>query len=245
MRNITKRFGNKQILSNLSMKIYYGEKFVIIGPGGSGKSTLLKIIGGIIKPDEGELYFYKENGDKYKENELSKLSTISGFLFQNYALFDSLTIEENIGFYLKYHTDFTSEKRTEKVRDALNKVQLKNVETLKPVSLSGGMKRRVGIARAIIHEPKIIFLDEPTAGLDPVTGDKINNLILDFQQKLNATTITVTSQIQTAMSIGDRIALLYDKSIVSIVDKNKFLTSQEPHFKQFVEGTKVGPIKND
>ena len=243
LKNVSKSFGNNQILNDINLKIEQNDSLTIIGPGGSGKTVLMKIIAQIYPPDSGDVYYYGRKTSDMTDEEIHKLKQITGMSFQNYALFDSMTVRENIGFFLDYHTDTTDAEVSRRVTENLSMVRLKNVEHQKPSELSGGMKKRVGIARAILHRPKIVFLDEPTAGLDPVTTDAISKMINKLQTELSMTLISVTNDMICARSLGNKLAMLYDGKIYKVGNREEIWESDDPLLKQFIGGHREGPIK--
>lgn len=242
LKNIEKSFGNKKILEDLNLKIYEGESFTVIGPGASGKSLLLKILSLIHDPNSGSISFYGKNLMEFSGKERVNLRQNMGVLFQNHALFDSLTVEENIGFYLFYHTKISRKQISKRVQEYLHLVQLDGIETLRPSELSGGMKKRVGIARALIHNPKLVVLDEPTAGLDPITTDAISRLIRELHSKISATFISATNDLNCAKNIADRLGMLYQGKIYRSGEKDKILNDPDPLLQQFLQGKRQGPI---
>ncbi len=241
--NLWKSFGNKVVLKGLSLEIKTGEVMVIIGRSGCGKSVLLKHIVRLIKQDKGEIYIDGLDINKFSRDQLNKLREKCGILFQGAALFDSLTVRENVGFFLYENTKLPKERIAEIVTQKLKLVGLEGVEDIKPSQLSGGMKKRVGLARAIATDPKIILYDEPTTGVDPIMAARINKLIRKLQDELSLTSIVVTHDINSAYHIADRIGMLYEGKIIEIGTPSEIKGSQNPIVKQFVEGKDEGPIK--
>jgi phospholipid/cholesterol/gamma-HCH transport system ATP-binding protein len=207
-RDIHKAYGAKQVLRGASLTVYRGEVMVILGGSGTGKSVTLRHMLGLEAPDEGRVIVEDEDITDLPEEELYRVRKKFGMLFQSGALFDSMTVFENIAFPLREHTEMSDEEIGRAVREKLELVNLPHSEHLMPVDLSGGMRKRVGLARSIVLDPKMILYDEPTTGLDPITAQKINELIIDLQSKLNVTSVVVTHDIQSAFSVGDRIAFL-------------------------------------
>ena len=242
--NLSKSFTSSKVLDNLNLIINSGEVIVIIGRSGCGKSVLLKHIIGLIKPDMGQVIVCGNDMTRLEEHELDKLRLSFGMLFQGSALFDSMTVGENVGFTLKEHTDMPEEEIRKKVANSLELVGLKGIENLMPSELSGGMKKRVGLARAICNNPKIILYDEPTTGLDPIMADAINDLIIDLNSKLNVTSIVVTHDMVSAYKIADRIAMLYKGKIIEIGAPEEIKNTKDPIVKQFITGAAKGPITN-
>lgn len=242
LRNVCKSYQGTEILKNLNLKIYKGDSIIVIGPGGCGKTVFMKILALIFPPDSGEVLYSGKNVKDMTAKEVNKIRLKMGMLFQNYALFDSLTVRENVGFYLDYHSKIPYEEISQKVTQNLAMVNLQDVEHLKPSELSGGMKKRVGIARAIIHQPEMVFLDEPTAGLDPITTDSISKMINQLQKELGVTLIAVSNDRVCFRRIGKRMAMMYDGAIYKIDDKETMLQSDDPVVEQFVNGRRKGPI---
>ena len=203
-----KAYGSKQVLRGANLKVFRGEVLVILGGSGSGKSVTLRHMLGLEAPDAGRVIVEEEDITDLPEEELYRVRKKFGMLFQSGALFDSMTVFENVAFPLREHTDMSDEEIERAVHEKLELVNLPNTESLMPVDLSGGMRKRVGLARSIVLDPKMILYDEPTTGLDPITAQKINEMIIDLQSKLNVTSVVVTHDIQSAFSVGDRIAFL-------------------------------------
>lgn len=243
LKNVCLSFGDAVLLNNINFSVEQGETVVIAGPSGTGKSVILRMCIGLIVPTSGSILVDGEDICRMSERELNGFRKNFGMLFQNYGLFDSMTVAENVGFLLNEHYKLSKHEIDHKVRKALSQVNLENVEHLKPVELSGGMKKRVGIARAIVHNPTIVFLDEPVAGLDPVTSDVINDLILDMKAQYKMTSLAVSNNMSCAAKIGERIGILYDGTFVDIDSPDKILKSNNPVIHQFVNGLEEGPIK--
>ena len=243
--NLSRSFNKNKVLDNLNLIINSGEVIVIIGRSGCGKSVLLKHIIGLIKPDIGQIIIDGNEMTRFEEYEMDKLRLSFGMLFQGAALFDSMTVGENVGFTLREHTSISEAEIRKKVANSLELVGLKGIEDLMPSELSGGMKKRVGLARAICNSPKIILYDEPTTGLDPIMADAINDLIIDLNKKLNVTSIVVTHDMVSAYKISDRIAMLYKGKIVAIGSPDDIKNTKDPIVKQFITGAAKGPITED
>ncbi len=250
VENICKSFGQKKVLCDVSLDVKDGETLVIIGGSGTGKSILLKNIVGLVKPDSGQIIIDGIDIIRASRRQLYQTQQKIGFLFQEAALFDSLTIEENISFGIKNLTNMTEEETKKRVSVCLNMVGLKDdIKNLKPSALSGGMKKRVGLARSIAYKPKYIFYDEPTTGLDPIMSDVIGTLINYLKEQLKMTSIVVTHDMNSAYKIADRIIMLYLGKIIfeGTVDKLKETianpkTINDKMLKQFVDGSSEGPI---
>ena len=207
-RNVSKSYGSKRVLKDATLTVYRGEVLVILGGSGSGKSVSLRHMLGLEPPDSGRVIVEEEDITDFEEEDLYRVRKKFGMLFQSGALFDSMNVFENIAFPLREHTDMSDEEIARAVKEKLDLVNLPNTAHLMPVDLSGGMRKRVSLARSIVLNPKMILYDEPTTGLDPITSHKINELIIDLQSKLNVTSVVVTHDIQSAFSVGDRIAFL-------------------------------------
>jgi len=243
--NLSKSFGSSKVLDNLNLVIDPGEVIVIIGRSGCGKSVLLKHIIGLIKPDMGQVIIDGRDIARLEEHEMDKIRLGFGMLFQGAALFDSMTVGDNIGFALKEHTAMNGKEIEKKVAASLEHVGLKGIERLMPSELSGGMKKRVGLARAICSNPKIILYDEPTTGLDPIMADAINDLIIELNNKLNVTSIVVTHDMVSAYKISDRIAMLYKGKIITVGAPDEIKCTKDPVVRQFITGAAKGPITED
>jgi len=214
--NLKVAFGEKTVLENLNLSVEKGESLVLVGSSGCGKTVLIKTIIGLIEPEEGEIFIYGKNIVKLPLKEIMEIRSKIGMVFQNSALFDSLNIWQNVGFYYLYHSKKSKEEIKEMAIKALETVELKNVENLMPEQLSGGMKKRVSIARALISKPDILFYDEPTTGLDPITSENITSLVKKIHSQYGTTDITVTHDIKLARAISDRIGLVENGRIVEI-----------------------------
>ena len=245
VRNLFKSFRDNQVLSGLDLDIVDGETITIIGGSGSGKSVLLKNIMGLLNPDSGGVEIDGTEITTLNDEQLLDVQKKFGYLFQGAALFDSLTVQDNVAFGIRNMVDVGKFDITKRVSDCLAMVGLKNIEELKPSELSGGMRKRVGLARAIAYSPKYILYDEPTTGLDPIMADVINNLILHLQKTINVTSIVVTHDMKSAYKVSNRIAMLYQGKIVGIGTPNEIENTKNPIIRQFIDGKSDGPIKID
>jgi phospholipid/cholesterol/gamma-HCH transport system ATP-binding protein len=242
--DLHKSFGPKKVLDGVNLEIQRGETMVIIGQSGTGKSVLLKHLIGILKPDRGEIYIGGQEITHLKEEELQPVTRRFGMLFQGAALFDSLSVGENVSFGLKRYTDCPLEKVRERVSESLALVGLKDVENLMPYELSGGMKKRVGLARAIAYRPEIILYDEPSTGIDPIRADAINDLIIRMRKELNVTSVIITHDMVSAYKVADRIGMLYGGQIIEVGTAQEIRDSRNPIGQQFIHGRSEGPIEN-
>jgi phospholipid/cholesterol/gamma-HCH transport system ATP-binding protein len=242
IKSVFKSFGSNQVLRGMDLTINKGETMVILGRSGCGKSVLLKLIMGLLKPDSGKILVNGDEITSLNDNQLNKLRQKFGMLFQASALFDSMTVDENVGLGLREHTKLPEEEVKKKVKDKLKMVGLSGVEQIKPAELSGGMKKRVGLARAIAMDPEYVLYDEPTTGLDPIMADVINELIVHLRNTLSITSIAVTHDIVSAYKIADRIAMLYEGKIIFIGTPEQVKNTDHPVVRQFIEGSAQGPI---
>jgi len=242
IQGISKSFNGRKVLNALSLKIIDGKTTVIIGRSGCGKSVLLKHIMRILNPDSGSVFIDGQEITRLSEKEMNKLRLKMGMVFQGGALFDSLTVGENVGFGLIENTKLDKITIAKKVKESLELVGLGGIENHSPADLSGGMKKRVALARAICLEPKIILYDEPTTGVDPITADSINDLIKDTRDKLGVTSIVVTHDMKSAYKIGDRIAMMFQGKIIKEGLVKEIQESSDPYVHQFINGLSSGPI---
>ncbi|KUK13416.1 MAG: ABC transporter ATP-binding protein [Synergistetes bacterium] len=240
--SIRKRLGGKEVLKGISLEVKEGEAFVIIGPSGCGKSVLLKHMIGLMKPDEGRIVINGLDITKASHEELLEIRKSMGVVFQGGALFDSLTVFENVAFPLRKLLKLSEEEIRQRVELALERVGLQGVENLYPEELSGGMRKRVAFARAVVAMPKVLFLDEPTTGLDPVTSATIDELIVNLKKGLSLTLVMVTHDMRSAFRVADKIAMLYEGVIVVQGDAKEIRESNNPFIRQFMEGSLEGPI---
>ncbi|MDO8535977.1 MAG: ABC transporter ATP-binding protein [Candidatus Omnitrophota bacterium] len=240
--NVSKSFDGHKVLDNLNLNIKTGESTVIIGRSGCGKSVLLKHIIGLLRPDSGHILIDGKDITRMDEKELSSVRMKFGMLFQGAALFDSLNILENVGFALIEHTNTPRAEVVKRVKESLALVGLKDIEYKKPAELSGGMRKRVGLARAIIVRPEIMLYDEPTTGVDPIMGDSVNDLIIKLHTKLNVTSIAVTHDMTSAYKIADRVAMLYNGKIIADGTPDEIKNTKDPIVRQFITGAGTGPI---
>lgn len=242
IRNLTRRFGPQQVLSGVDLDIAHGETLVIMGRSGCGKSVLLKHITGLFKPDEGRIFFKGEDITQFSRKKLFQMRMHFGMLFQGSALFDSMTVEENVALPLVKHSGKNEDEIRETVADKLRIVGLEGVQDRYPSELSGGMKKRVGLARAVVMDPEVVLYDEPTTGLDPIMSDVINNLIRDLQTGLNITSVVVTHDIGSAYRIATRLAMLHEGRIIYEGTPEEIRGTDNEIVRQFVEGRADGPI---
>jgi phospholipid/cholesterol/gamma-HCH transport system ATP-binding protein len=238
-RDVNKAYGNKQVLRGADLKVYRGEVLVILGGSGSGKSVTLRHMLGLEAPDSGRVIVEDEDITDHPEEELYRVRKKFGMLFQSGALFDSMTVFENVAFPLREHAEMSEDEIARAVKEKLGLVNLPNTEHLMPVDLSGGMRKRVGLARSIVLDPKMILYDEPTTGLDPITSQKINELIIDLQSKLNVTSVVVTHDIQSAFSVGDRIAFLNKGVFEWVGTMEEARVSEHPVLREFLKASAV------
>jgi len=241
--DLHKSFGTKHVLRGVNLSVEKGESMVIIGGSGSGKSVLIKHIIGLLMPDKGTLIVDGKDITQLEEKELYEVRKKFGMLFQGAALFDSLKVWENVSFVLLREKRMGTKEAKELAVEKLKMVGLVNVENLMPSELSGGMKKRVGLARAIAHEPEILLYDEPTTGLDPIMADAINELIVEMKSRLAVTSVTITHDMHSAYKIADRIAMLYLGQIIETGTPDEIKNTKNPVVGQFITGSAVGPIK--
>jgi phospholipid/cholesterol/gamma-HCH transport system ATP-binding protein len=244
-RHVTKSFGKQQVLKGVDLEIAEGESIVIIGRSGGGKSILLKVLVGLIRPDAGEVIIDGEDIVPMKERPLLAVRHKFGMLFQSAALFDSMTVAENVGFPMRREKNITPDEIKKRVSEALDMVELPGTENKKPAELSGGMRKRVGLARAIVYRPEIVLYDEPTTGLDPIVSDSIDQLIVRVRDRLNVTTVVVTHDMRSARRVGQRILMLHEGRIYVEGTPDEIFSSQDPIVHQFVNGIseKEGDVK--
>ena len=235
-RQLKKSFGPQRVLDGVDLRVEKGESVVIIGRSGGGKSILLKHLIGLLRPDEGDVIIDGESIAGMSERQLLEVRRKFGMLFQSAALFDSLTVAENVAFVLRREGKLTEPEITKKVDQALDMVDLGGTQDKKPAELSGGMRKRVGLARAIVYQPEIVLYDEPTTGLDPIVADSIDRLISRVRERLKVTTVVVTHDMRSARRIGQRIFMLHDKRIYATGTPEEIYHSQDPVVNRFVNG---------
>ncbi|MDX1389592.1 MAG: ABC transporter ATP-binding protein [Acidobacteriota bacterium] len=242
IRGLHKSFGSSEVLCGVDLDIARGESLVVIGTSGTGKSVLIKHVIGLLKPDAGQVFVDGRDVAELRGKQLSELRRRMGMLFQYAALFDSMSVGDNVAFALRQHTGWGEERIQERVREVLGWVGLHGIEERSPAQLSGGMKKRVGLARAIALGPDIILYDEPTTGLDPILADQINDLIIDLRERLHVTSITITHDMVSAYKIADRIAMLYEGKIRATGSPEGIRESDDAVVQQFINGRAEGPI---
>lgn len=242
--DLHKSFGGKKVLQGVNLEVDKGETLVIIGQSGSGKSILIKHLIGLIAPDKGEIFVEDMDITRLSEEDLYKVRRKFAMLFQGAALFDSLTVLENVRFGLERYTDLSHAKIDEMAREALQRVGLRSVDDLMPFELSGGMRKRVGLARAIAYNPEIILYDEPSTGIDPIRADAINDLIIQMKKALNVTSVVITHDMVSTYKVADRVAMLYQGKIIAAGKPEEIRESRNPIIQQFISGAAEGPIKN-
>jgi phospholipid/cholesterol/gamma-HCH transport system ATP-binding protein len=236
VRDLHKSFGRQRVLQGTNLQIAAGESVVIIGRSGGGKSVLLKHLIGLLRPDAGDVLVDGESIVAMNERQLIKVRHKFGMLFQSAALFDSMTVAENVGFALRRERIWTEDEVRQKVTEALAMVDLEGIEGKKPAELSGGMRKRVGLARAIVYQPEIVLYDEPTTGLDPIVADSIDQLIVRVRDRLQVTSIAVTHDMRSASRIGQRIMMLHEGHIHATGKPGEIFQSTDPIVHRFVNG---------
>ena len=241
--DLKKSFNGKKVLDGVNLTIESGKITVIIGRSGEGKSVLLKHIIGLLKPDSGRILLDGQDLTALKEKEFNEVRKRFGMLFQGGALFDSMNVAENVGFPLKEHTDLDDNMILRIVKEKLKRVGLRGIENMMPADLSGGMKKRVALARAIVMDPEIVLFDEPTTGLDPITSDSIADLMLETQRDLKTTYVVITHDIQLTYKIADIVAMLHNGRIIEKGTVEEIKNTKNPILRQFIEGRAEGPIK--
>lgn len=234
--NVHKRFGSHRVLSGVNLAFERGRTTVVLGPSGSGKSVMLKHIAGLLRPDDGEVWFEDQRVDQLPESQLGPVRRQIGFLFQQGALFDSMNVARNIAFPLTEHMRLSREEINARVREVLSMVGLVDTMEKMPAELSGGQRKRVALARAIVLRPKVMLYDEPTTGLDPIRADVINQLILKLQRQLQITSIVVTHDLTSAFRIADQMVMLYDGVIVLRDTPERFKRTTIPVVQRFLSG---------
>jgi phospholipid/cholesterol/gamma-HCH transport system ATP-binding protein len=241
--DLHKSFRTQKVLDGLDLEIEAGKTTVIIGRSGGGKSVLLKHIIGLLRPDSGEVLIDGTDITRLGDRDLNEIRKKFGMLFQEAALFDSMTVGENVAFPLREHTRMKEEEIRRIVADRLHAVGLTGVEEKMPSELSGGMRKRVGLARAIAMRPEIVLFDEPTTGLDPVMTEAINRLIMETQKNFNLTCVVISHDIQSIFTVGHRIAMLYEGKIIAYGTPEELKVSRNPVIVQFLAGSIEGPIR--
>lgn len=238
--HVSKAFGNHKVLDDVSFALEKGETTVIVGPSGTGKSVLLKHIVGLLQPDAGVIRVLGQEVTKLPERELVNLRKRFGMLFQDGALFGSMSVAENVAFPLKHHTRLTAQQMRAVAREKLELVGLKNIEERYPGELSGGMRKRVALARAIVMEPEVVLFDEPHSGLDPMTADAIDDLILEMKQRLRITFVVISHDIVGTFRIADAIGMLYHGKLLEFGTPDHFRTCENPIVRQFLARNLTG-----
>lgn len=243
IRDLYKSFGNVEVLRGINLNIPEGKTTVIMGRSGCGKTVLIKHIIGLFKPDRGSIFYMGRDIVKMSEKEIKLMLRDFGMLYQAGALFDSMSVRENIGFPLREHTSLSEEEINRRVEDILRTLGLSGVGDKYPAELSGGMKKRVALARAIALNPKVIIFDEPTTGLDPIMCDIIDNLIVRTRDEFGITCIVITHDVQSAFKIADKIAMMYDGKIIEEGTVEEFKNSKNPVIQQFIHRRSEGPVR--
>lgn len=234
--NVQKAFGRQQVLKGVNFAFEAGKTTVVLGPSGVGKSVILKHIVGLIHPDKGEVWFRDKRVDLLNKHELDRVRQQIGFLFQMAALFDSMTVEENVAFPLIEHTEFTEQERAERVARALSVVGLDGLQQKMPAELSGGQKKRVALARAVMLNPILMLYDEPTTGLDPVRADGINELILQLRREMGVSGIVVTHDLASARKVSDHVVMIYGGVIIAQGTFAQIARSEDERVRHFLAG---------
>jgi len=235
VHRLSKSFGEQRVLDRIDLKVARGETLTVLGRSGTGKSVMLKLLIGLQRPDSGEIEINGEEITMMQLDELNRIRKRVGFLFQNAALYDSLTAEENVAFPLRRHTDMTDGERRDRVSELLSRVGMDEAREKMPADLSGGMKKRVGLARALALDPEIMLLDEPTAGLDPIAASEINELIRELQRERNISSIVVTHDMRSVEKVADRVAMLNEGSILIEGTLDDLKQSDDAFVSQFIQ----------
>ncbi len=243
IRHLSKSFDDHKVLDQVSLTVSAGETMVIIGRSGCGKSVLLKHLIGLLRPDDGQVCVDGQDIAQLTGRPLDELRLKFGMLFQNAALFDSMTVFENVAFPLEEHTTMTAAAIAQRVHECLQLVGLDQVDALSPSELSGGMRKRAGLARALAMSPQIVLYDEPTTGVDPIMGDIINDLIIALRDRLHVTSVVVTHDMRSAYKVADRIAMLYNGTILEVGSPDQIRHSKNAIVQQFIKGEAIGPIQ--
>lgn len=242
LQDVHKAFGDNRVLQGVDLDVPEGLITTVIGGSGSGKSVLIKHIIALLRPDRGQVFVDGEDVSVLKPNELVRVRRKFGMLFQYAALFDSMTVEENIAFPLREHSKLSNKVIREKVREKLEMLRLPGTEKKYPAELSGGMRKRVGLARAIIHEPKILIYDEPTAGLDPIMIYQVDEMIKETQEQLGITSVVISHDMASTFRISNRIAMLHEGRIIETGTPEEVRASTNPHVREFIFVTGTGPL---
>jgi phospholipid/cholesterol/gamma-HCH transport system ATP-binding protein len=236
VKSLSKSFGQQKVLRGIDLEVAAGQTLSVLGRSGTGKSVLLKLIIGLEKPDSGSIFVHGEEVTKMPMKELNEVRTKVGFLFQQAALYDSMTVEENVAFPLRRHTHLSDSERKKRVRELLASVGMDHDTQKLPSEISGGMQKRVGLARALALDPEILLFDEPTAGLDPITASEIDDLIVKLQKERHITSVVVTHDIHGARTVSDRLALMRDGEILIQGTFDDLQKSRDPFVVQFLKG---------
>jgi len=243
--DVYKKLGSRQVLDGVSLSVETGQILAVVGPSGVGKSTLIKHIVGLMKPDKGDVLVEGRSVVSARRSELGQIRQSIGLVFQGAALLNSLTVAENVGLPLVEHTSLPKERIREIVEEKLGLVHLEGFEDYMPADLSGGMKKRVGLARALVRDPRIILYDEPTAGLDPIMSNAIVDLAGEVRQKTGATSIIITHDIHTVFRVADRAAMIFRGKFIAQGTVEEMRNTRDPAVRQFLEGNTHGPLTDD
>lgn len=243
LSEVRRSFGEKKVLQGINLGVNRGETYLLIGRSGAGKTVLLKTILRLLRPDSGTINIDGQEITQLTRKKLEKIRLKFGLVFQNSALFDFLTIWENVSFFFRQHTTMSNQAMREKVTKTLALVGLGGIEEMYPYELSGGMRKRVAIARAIIYNPKIVIYDEPTTGIDPIAVDKIVSLIKDLHNRLDVTSVVVTHDLETGLKLADRVAFLLGGKIIFEGKKEEVEKTKDKRLIQFIQGASGGPIR--